>query len=126
MADDWKARMIRVRRVYDAPREDEGVRILVDRLWPRGVKKDDARLTEWAREAAPSSALRKWIHQDATRWPEFVKRYHAELDEYPEVWASLLEHARRGDVTLLYAARNTERNNAVALRGYLEARLADS
>lgn len=118
--------MIRVRRIYDAPQDDEGARVLVDRLWPRGIKKDAARLTEWAREAAPSSELRKWVHQDPARWPEFVTRYHTELDEHPDTWAPLLEHARRGDLTLLYAARNTERNNAVALQAYLEARLADT
>jgi len=115
--------MIRVRRVYDAPAPDDGARVLVDRLWPRGLKKTDARLTEWAREAAPSSELRTWTHADPDRWPEFVTRYHAELDDRPEAWAPLLELARQGDLTLLYAARDTERNNAVALLRYLEARL---
>lgn len=115
--------MIRVRRIYDEPDEADGARVLVDRLWPRGLKKADARLTEWARDAAPSSELRKWTHADPERWPEFVTRYHAELDERPDAWAPLLEHARSGDLTLLYAARDTERNNAVALQAYLRARL---
>ncbi len=115
--------MIRVHRVYDPLEKGDDVRVLVDRLWPRGMKKADAPFTEWARDASPSSELRKWVHADPGRWPEFVTRYHAELDVRPEAWLPLLEHARKGDLTLLYAARDTERNNAVVLARYLEVRL---
>lgn len=117
------AARIGVRRVYDPPRPDDGYRVLVDRLWPRGISKAVARLDEWAREIAPSTDLRKRFSHEAGRWDEFRTAYGAELAEQPEAVAHLLDRVRQGRVTLLYAARDTERNNAVALREYLERRL---
>ncbi|RMD80370.1 MAG: DUF488 family protein [Gammaproteobacteria bacterium] len=117
--------MIRVKRVYDPPAPEDGARVLVDRLWPRGLRREAARLDHWAREAAPSDALRRWYGHDPARWEAFRERYFAELDARPEAWRPLLARARRGRLTLLHAARDRERNNAVALRDYLERRLAE-
>ncbi len=115
---------IRTRRAYEDPGQQDGARYLVDRLWPRGVSKERLRLDGWAREAAPSDELRRWFDHDAERWEEFSRRYHAELDERPEAWLPLLEAAREGDLTLVYGARDTQRNNAVALAEYLRNRRA--
>ena len=117
--------MIKVRRVYEPATEDEGARFLVERLWPRGIKKEALALRAWALEAAPSAALRRWFGHDPSRWQEFRRRYVAELDAAPGAWRPLLEAARAGDVTLLYSARDTQHNSAVALRDYLERRLGD-
>lgn len=95
----------------------------MDRLWPRRVKKEDLRLDGWLKEVAPSNALRSWFGHDQKKWEEFRRRYVAELDGKPEVWRSLLEAARRGNITLLYSAHDTEHNNAVALREYLVAKV---
>ncbi len=115
--------MITIRRVYDEPAVGEGVRFLVDRLWPRGIKKEALGIEGWLKEAAPSNELRQWYHHEPARWEEFKRRYDAELDARPEAWQPLLEAARRGDVTLLYSAKERDRNNATALKEYLEARL---
>ncbi len=115
---------IQVKRVYDPAVRGDGQRILVDRLWPRGFTKAALRADAWLKEVAPSDALRRWSGHDPVKWPEFVRRYHAELDARPEVWQPLREAARRGPITLLFSARDTEHNNAVALRGYLLARTA--
>jgi len=115
--------MITLRRVYEPAADDEGARFLVERLWPRGIKKEDLTLDGWPREAAPSTALRRWFGHDPDRWEEFQRRYVAELDAAPAAWQPLLEAARRGPVTLLYSARDREHNNAVVLRAYLERRL---
>ncbi len=117
-----KAPNIKLKRVYDPPSTEDGVRLLVDRLWPRGLKKAGARLDGWVREIAPSGALRQWFGHDPARWPEFQQRYFAELDARPEAWGGVLEHVRNGPVTLLYGARDPEHNNAVALKLYLERR----
>ena len=117
--------MIRVERVYGTPTVDGGARFLVERLWPRGVKRESLRLTAWVKEAGASDSLRRWFHHDPAEWEEFRRRYFAELDGKPEVWQPLLEAARQGDIVLLYGARDTEHNNAVALKEYLEARLAE-
>ncbi len=116
--------MICSKRAYDAPRASDGVRLLVDRLWPRGLRRASARLDDWCKDVAPSDELRRWFGHDPRRWPEFVRRYSAELDEKEETWRPILARARRGTVTLVYAARDGEHNNAVALAGYLVARLA--
>lgn len=113
---------LKIKRVYDPPATGDGTRILVDRLWPRGLKKTEARIDEWLRDVAPSDALRRWFSHDPKRWEEFQRRCFAELDAKPDTWRPILERARDGTVTLLYAARDTECNNAVALRAYLEGR----
>jgi uncharacterized protein YeaO (DUF488 family) len=115
--------VIKIRRVYDPPGPDEGERYLVDRLWPRGLKREALNLTGWTREAAPSDNLRKWYGHDPEKWEEFQRRYFAELDHKPEAWQILLGAARRATITLLYSSRETELNNAVALKVYLERHL---
>lgn len=108
-----------VARVYDhAP--PRGRCFLVERLWPRGVRKDEVALEGWLRDVAPSDALRRWFGHRADRWEEFRQRYFAELDAHPQAWRPLLEAARQGDVTLLYSARERTHNNAAALAEYLE------
>jgi uncharacterized protein YeaO (DUF488 family) len=115
--------MVYIKRVYAPAAEGDGTRFLVDRLWPRGVKKEAAHVASWAKEVAPSDALRAWYHQDPAMWREFQRRYFAELDHKPETWQPLLTAARQGDITLVFSARDTELNNAVALKAYLEKRL---
>jgi uncharacterized protein YeaO (DUF488 family) len=115
--------MIRIKRVYEPPAAADGARFLVDRLWPRGAKRDALRLEEWLKEAAPSDALRRWFGHDPRKWRTFCRRYHTELAETPAAWRPLAEAARRGAVTLLYAARDPEHNNAVALAEFLKSRL---
>ena len=118
--------MLRIKRVYDPPSADDGVRVLVDRLWPRGLSKQAARVDQWARDVAPSDALRKWFAHDPARWPEFQRRYATDLGANPDAWAAILQQSRQGTVTLLYSARDTEHNNAVALKAYLEAAMRQS
>lgn len=115
--------MILVGRVYEPPGRREGTRFLVERLWPRGMKKDSLRMDGWLKDVAPSDGLRRWFGHDPARWQEFRRRYWAELDARKDAWRPILEAARRGDVTLLYSARDTEHNNAVALKAYLEKHL---
>lgn len=115
--------MIRTQRVYEPPQPEDGRRFLVERLWPRGVKKEALPMAAWLKDVAPSDDLRRWFGHDPDRWEEFQRRYFAELDSKPEAWRPLVEAARRGNVTLLYSARDTEHNNAVALKVYLEERL---
>ena len=115
---------IRIARVYDEAGDADGARILVDRVWPRGVSKDEAKLDDWIREIAPSSGLRKWFDHIPAKWPEFRRRYRVELDQHPEVVAALLDRCRKGRVTLLYGARDREHNQAVALREYLLGKLS--
>ena len=113
---------IRLKRVYDPVSPADGVRVLVDRLWPRGLKKEDAALERWDRDVAPSNELRKEFGHDHSRWDEFKARYFAELEANPQLVERLAGEARKGAVTLLFAARDTERNNAVALAEYLRKR----
>ncbi|MET3591461.1 MULTISPECIES: DUF488 domain-containing protein [Mesorhizobium] len=110
---------IAVKRIYEAPEKTDGQRVLVDRIWPRGVAKKDAALTLWLKEIAPSDALRKWFGHDPERWAEFQKRYRVELDRNEEAVAQLRNVLREGKVTLLYGAHDEAHNNAVALAGYL-------
>lgn len=116
--------MIRLKRAYDEPEAADGRRFLVDRLWPRGVKKEKLQLEAWLKEVAPSDELRNWFGHDPERWAEFQQRYRAELDQKPESWQPLLAAAREGDVTLIFSARDRQYNNAVALKAYLEGKLA--
>jgi len=111
---------VRVKRVYDQPAKADGYRVLVDRLWPRGLKKSEARIDEWLREIAPSTALRKWFKHDPDKWKEFKKKYSAELDDHREQVEKLAREARKRTITLLFSARDTEHNNAVALKEYIE------
>ena len=111
--------MIRVKRVYDPPAENDGRRVLVDRLWPRGVSREDAALDRWMKEIAPSDALRRWFDHDPERWEEFRARYARELDAKGDEVAFLREAAEAGTLTLVYSARDTEHNQAVALAAYL-------
>jgi uncharacterized protein YeaO (DUF488 family) len=116
---------IRIRRVYDPPRRDDGMRILVDRLWPRALRKADAAVDLWMREVAPSTELRRWFAHDPARWEEFRTRYRDELARQPEALAVLLDHCRKGAVTLLFGARDPEHNQAVVLREVLTEALAE-
>ena len=113
--------MIRLKRAYDPAEQADGMRVLVERLWPRGVSKARLRLDLWAKDAAPSTALREWFGHDPERWEEFQRRYVGELDEHPETWRPLLDALSADDITLLYSSHDTEHNNAVALRDYLLA-----
>jgi uncharacterized protein YeaO (DUF488 family) len=114
---------IRVQRVYEHRGRPAGACFLVDRLWPRGVKKSAIQLDGWLKDVAPSDSLRRWYGHDPERWDEFVERYFAELDAKPDAWRPLLDAARAPEgVTLLFAKRDIERNNAVALKRYLELR----
>ena len=115
--------MIKVKRVYDPAEPDDGKRFLVDRLWPRGMRKEALRMEGWLRDVAPSDRLRRWFGHDPKKWEEFRRRYFAELEAHPEAWQPLLEAARAGNVTLLFSARDTSYNNAVALREFLEGKL---
>jgi uncharacterized protein YeaO (DUF488 family) len=114
--------VIKLKRIYEPAAPSDGVRILVERLWPRGVKKTSARLDQWAKEAAPSGTLRQWFHHDSARWDEFKRRYFRELDEDEEGWKLLLTASSRGQVTLVYSSHDLEHNNAVALKEYLDHR----
>ncbi len=114
--------MLKVKRVYDNVGVKDGVRFLVQRLWPRGIKKEKLKIKAWLKDVAPSDSLRRWFAHDPLKWNEFQKRYRVELDANPEAWKPIQEAARNGDVTLLYSARDTEHNNAIALMLYLEAR----
>jgi uncharacterized protein YeaO (DUF488 family) len=112
--------MMKVKRVYDQPQKSDGLRILVDRLWPRGLTKEKARIDLWLKEIAPTDALRRWSHHDPKRWPEFRKRYFAELGKNPEQVKNILSQSKGKTVTLLFGAKDTQHNNAVALSEYLE------
>jgi uncharacterized protein YeaO (DUF488 family) len=110
---------IRTKRVYEPAEPDDGIRVLVDRLWPRGVTKEKVQASIWLKDVAPSTPLRKWFGHDRAKWDEFRSRYLAELAAEPEVAKRVLDEAKKGRVTLLYAARDTECNHAVVLREYL-------
>ncbi len=112
--------MINVERVYGHTASDGSTRFLVDRLWPRGIKKESLEIDAWLKDVAPSPALRQWYQHDVEKWKEFHRRYRAELDAHPDAWQPILQAARRGKVTLLYSARDTEHNSAVVLKEYLD------
>lgn len=112
--------MIKLKRVYDGRSATDGIRYLVERLWPRGVKKASLHFDGWIKDAAPGTELRKWFSHDPEKWEEFRHRYFDELDRAPEAWEPILLAARHGTVTLLYSSHDTEHNNAVALKEYIE------
>lgn len=118
---------VKTKRIYDAPAKGDGYRVLVDRLWPRGLGKDDARIDHWAKAIAPSTDLRKWFHHDPDRWDEFCQRYRQELEANAEAFDSLVDRIRDeaagGTVTLLFGARETEKNHAVMLAEILRERV---
>lgn len=115
--------MIRIKRVYDQNGPDDGSRFLVDRLWPRGLKKENLLLDGWLKDVAPSDELRRWFGHDPAKWEGFCRRYGAELEANSDAWRPLLDLSRKQDITLLYGAQDTEHNNAVALWMFLEDRL---
>ncbi len=111
---------ILIKRVYDAPNPEDGLRILVDRLWPRGISKEEAKIDVWLKSVAPSNELRKWYQHDFQKWPEFKKRYFSELDADHEAVNELLRYVANNSVTFLYSSREPAYNNAVALKEYIE------
>ena len=116
---------IQIKRVYDEPSDDDGFRVLIDRLWPRGLAKDKAAIDQWCKEIAPSTELRKWFDHDPEKFVKFRKQYNAELDAHVDLISEILTTANGRRITLLYAARDREHNHAVVLRDYLKNRSAN-
>ncbi len=112
--------MLKIKRVYEDPKRGDGVRFLVERLWPRGFKKEELKMKAWLKDVAPSQDLRKWYAHDVAKWPDFQKRYRKELQNHPEAWQPILEAAKAGNVSLLYSAKDTEHNSALVLKEFLE------
>ena len=115
--------MIQVKRAYEEPSRDDGERFLVERLWPRGVKKENLQVQEWLKNVAPSTELREWFQHDPAKWAAFRRRYFQELEKNPDAWRPLIAQSRRGRVTLIYSAHDTEHNNAVALKEFLNEKI---
>ncbi len=115
--------MLKIKRAYEPSSPKDGKRILIDRLWPRGLKKEEAQVDEWLKDLAPSTELRKWFGHDPARWNEFRRRYFIELQAHPQAWQPLLRAAAQGHITLVYSAHDTEHNAAVALREFLGHKL---
>ena len=115
--------MLKIKRVYEAPSRDDGKRILIDRLWPRGLRKEDAHIDEWIKEIAPSTNLRKWFNHDPGKWGEFKKKFFTELLGKQEAVEEILRTARKGTVTLLFGSKEERYNNAAALKEYLDSRM---
>lgn len=111
---------ISIKRVYDQPDPKDGMRILVDRLWPRGLSKERAKIDLWLKSVAPSDELRKWYQHDLQKWPEFKKRYFVELDANKDAFNELAGHLKAGQVSFLYSAKETQYNNAAALKKYID------
>ena len=117
---------VRTKRVYEPAEPSDGCRVLVDRVWPRGKTKEQVQADIWLKDAAPSATLRKRFGHDRAKWEDFKRRYFAELDAQPQATATLLENAGKGPLTLLFSARDTECNQAVALREYLLSRFEET
>ena len=111
---------LQLKRVYEPLADIDGIRILVDRLWPRGLSKAEAKIDFWAREVAPSTELRRWYQHEPEKWPEFQRKYISELQNHPEAVQELIAKIRDGNATLLFASKETSRNNAAVLKEYLE------
>lgn len=114
---------IRIKRIYEPASPDDGRRILIDRLWPRGIRKEDAKVDEWLKDVAPTEALRKWFAHDPAKWQEFRKRYGMELETKTEARERLKTEAMKGTITLLFAARDVGHNNAAVLKEVIEEML---
>jgi uncharacterized protein YeaO (DUF488 family) len=114
--------MIRIKRIYDAPTAEDGFRILIDRLWPRGLSKEKVKVDLWLKDIAPSNELRKWFSHDLKKWSEFKKKYFKELESKKELVDQIIQKAKKGNVTLFFGAKNEKFNNAVALKGYIETK----
>lgn len=114
--------MIRIKRAYEPSARGDGRRLLVERLWPRGLRKEMLCLDAWVKDVAPSTELRKWFSHRVDRWTEFQRRYRSELSAHRDAWSPILEASRRGPVTLVYSAHDPEHNAAVVLRDYLTKR----
>lgn len=112
---------IKIKRVYDPPTPADGRRILVDRLWPRGIAKADAKIDFWMKEIAPSNALRQWYAHDPQKWPEFKRKYFAELEANRETLNAFLQQLGKGKITFLFSSKETRLNNALALKEYIES-----
>jgi len=112
--------MLKIKRIYEKAEPADGLRVLVDRLWPRGVSKEKAALADWMKEVAPSDELRHWFGHEETRWDEFKSRYMQELGEQKQAVDELVSMARQNTLTLLYAAKNEQQNNAVVLKELIE------
>jgi uncharacterized protein YeaO (DUF488 family) len=115
--------MLSIKRVYAPPSPEDGTRFLVDRVWPRGIKKEALVMNGWLPEVAPSRELRLWFGHAPDKWPEFQQRYWQELNAHPDTWAVLVQTAQQGTLTLLYSARDSQHNNALALKSFLEEKL---
>jgi len=118
--------VIKIKRVYETAAKSDGKRFLVERLWPRGLKKEALHMTDWLKDVAPSNELRQWFNHEPARWKEFQRRYRAELDAKLQTWRPLLEAPGHGNLTLLFSTHDVEHNNAVVLKAYLEERLRTS
>jgi uncharacterized protein YeaO (DUF488 family) len=114
--------MVKAKRVYDPASPDDGKRILVDRLWPRGIKKERAKIEEWLKDIAPSDELRKWFSHDPAKWPDFEKRYAAELKKKSDLVERLRAEAKKGTITLLFASKEAKYNNTAVLKELIEHR----
>jgi len=112
--------MIKLKRAYDPLTASDGVRYLVERLWPRGIKKSNLQLDGWMKDVAPSTELRKWFAHDPSRWTEFQRRYFTELENHADALQSIVDAARHGTVSLIYSSHDAQHNNAVALKRYIE------
>ena len=115
--------MLKIKRVYDPPSPNDGKRILIDRLWPRGLKKEDAKVDDWIKEVAPSTKLRTWYGHDPKKWSEFKRRFFSELHRRQDLVESIVNASRKGTVTLLFGSKEERFNNAVALKEFVEARM---
>ena len=112
---------VNIKRAYESPSDDDGYRILVDRLWPRGISKEKAKIDFWPKELAPSTELRRWYGHDPEKWSEFKSRYFAELEGNPELVNELLEYVGKGTVTFVCSSKEHRLNNAVTLKEYVES-----
>ncbi|HEX6942985.1 MAG TPA: DUF488 family protein [Gemmatimonadaceae bacterium] len=115
--------MLKLKRAYEPESRSDGTRLLVERLWPRGLSKATLRIDAWLKDVGPSTKLRQWFNHDPGKWPAFRARYFRELDSRPEAWRPIVSAARRGTVTLVYSSRDTVYNNAVALKDYLQSKI---